>query len=674
MPSPNSRNQLLRLLIGGALVLFAGLLPFFLQSDRTGYAAPLSVPDAAPDAAPDAKHRTPTATPTPGTAGPLTAEEETVDPFVGYESVPAFSTFWVDLCNDTVVASGGEAWVLNASFFAIGEPGFSNSVTLYVQRCVGSLQPWDGIGSLTAPGVFRVIPPVAAFLPTATPEVPIARALLLPPSAFRVLPTPLPLDRAPVLAPIFSTPFVPILPTIAAPERFEQMATTSVTLRTPAGQEIPLSIARSDRPDIWSYNFPITSPSGSYELILASGGNTQTRQISVQGAARIFATDRNGNLLDKFLSPSDAVLTFADFRSGEKVSVVLYRLVGTPDFNSFSSDPLAEVGRWSFTPGDQPSRERLSQRLNPSVGPAYGTFILLACYVDECNQLPRIAVNTRRVIWPEMVLGSVYIEPDASVLVLPGTFESIRFATGAIDALVELTLSDSNPAGYLLRASAGQQMRIQLDTPNVQVYVLDPSGELLLPTGQGIALWEFSLPQNGQYRLVVYGVEDGHMTVTIPPGGTSGVPPAGPPSTDSLHDTLLEEMAGAGTPNDFPNLGNALVEHLLGHLSDFDQTGIGSAAVIEALGRADVGDRLNGIVHKVWSDWSRESSNPLNDNPAGLSPFRQLVVRMIQGNIDTLSSQEQRAILSWLTRSENPRVWRENPNGVIGAINREIFP
>jgi hypothetical protein len=116
-----------------------------------------------------------------------------------------------------------------------------------------------------------------------------------------------------------------------------------------------------------------------------------------------------------------------------------------------------------------------------------------------------------------------------------------------------------------------------------------------------------------------------------------------------------------------------LVEHLLSRLSGFDETGIGAGTVEDALGRADVGDRINGIVQAVWRDWSQGSSNPLNDNPVGLSPFRQLVVQLVQGSTGALSAQEQRAILSWLTRNENPSVWQNDPNGVIGAINREIF-
>ena len=676
MPLPNRRNHFLRLLLGGLFALGIGFLLFLLPAQGPGYAAPLPAPDAI--------HRTPTVTPTPGdSTQTTTGSEETLDPFIGFESSPAFLLTAPNLCGDTVVAPGGEAWVLSDSFFSVGNPNSLSGSTLYIQRCVGDFQPWNGIGSLTAPSLLHLLPSAALFLPTATPEIPIARALIHPDVFRGILLTPAPVDRAPVLAPIFSTPLVPILPTIEAPERFEQMPTTSVTLRTPNGQEIALPNAGFNRPDLWSYSFPIDSPSGTYDLILASGGNSQTRQITVVGAARIYATDENGRLQSKFVTPRDALINFADFWSEREVSVSLYRVVETLKPDLFTSNALAEVGHWRFTPSEQPTREHLSQRLDTGVGPAYGTFVMLACYVDECNQMPRIEVSSRRVIWPQMVLGSVYIEPDASVLTLPNSFQTIRFAPGAIDTLVGLTLSDSSPAGYQISASAGQRMTIQLDTPNVQVYVLDPAGEILFPTGQGAALWEFALAQGGQYRLVVYGVEDGHMTVTIPPVGApppaqtptaTPTPPPAPPSTDSLHDALREKMAGASTRNDFPNLANALVEHLLAHLGDFDATGIGSGTLIDALSRADVGDRLNGIVHKVWDDWSQASGEPLNDNPARLSPFRQLVVRMIQGSVGTLSAQEQRAILSWLTRRESSSVWQENPNGVIGAINREIFP
>jgi hypothetical protein len=325
------------------------------------------------------------------------------------------------------------------------------------------------------------------------------------------------------------------------------MPTTNVTLRMPNGQEITLDNAGSNRPDLWSYTFFIDSPSGVYELILASGDSQQTRQISVIGAPRIYASDRNGNLEHTFLTSRDALITYADFQSGREAAVILYRVVETLTPDVFSPNALTELNRWTFTPGDQPSHERLSQRISASIGPAYGTFVLLACYLDECNQLPRVSVSSRRVIWPQMVLGSVYVEPDASVLTLPNTFETIRFAPGAIDDLFDLTLSDTGVAGYLLTASAGQRMRVEFDTPNVQAYVLDPSGDILLPTGQGLGVWEFTLAQSSQHRLILYGAEDGHMTVTIPPGTAGPVPlPTATPTPQP------------STSNDFPNRANAL--------------------------------------------------------------------------------------------------------------------
>lgn len=685
MQSPSRKNPSLRLIVGIPFVLALGLLVLLLQPGGPGYAAPPSAPDGA--------HRTATPTPTGGASVSTQSDDASVNPFIGFGSSTAYAMAIPDLCADTVVAPGGEAWVLSNSSFFIGDPDKLEGVVLYVQRCVGDFQPWDPVGSDSDTGVFQLLPPVIAFLPTPTPAVPIAQGLMLPVEAFQVFPTPVPLDRAPVLAPIFTGPLVPVVPTIEAPERFELMPVTSVVLRRSDNKEIVLENVGDFRPDLWRYYFPVDSPSGVYDLTLSSGGNTQTREISVQGAARIYSTDRRGQLEERFVEPSDAVITYADFESDREVVVMLYRVVETPNVGEYTETPMALIGTWQFLPGERPLRERLSQRLAPNIGPSYGTFVLLACYTDTCNQMPRIDIGSRRVIWPEMVLGTVYIEPDASVLILPDTLTPIRFAAGAIDALIELTLSDSSPAGYTISANAGQRMRVELDTPNVQVYALAPSGELLLPTGQGVGVWEFTLQESGQHRLILYGVEDGHMTVTIPPGSA---PPSQPPTatptqtatptpiptpiptigpdSETLRDSLLERLAAAGTPNDHPNIANALVEHLLAHLGDFDATGLGSATVVDALSQRDAGDRINGIVHRVWSDWSRDSANPLNDDPAGLSPFRGLVVRLVQGRIAKLSSQEQRAILSWLTRNENIRVWRENPNGVIGAINREIFP
>ncbi|MGB5047771.1 MAG: hypothetical protein WBO46_02450, partial [Caldilineaceae bacterium] len=102
MPSLNKHKRYLRLTAGGAVVLLIGLLLLLVQSAGPGYAAP--------PAAPVAKHRTPTVTPTPTPTGrsndvrTQSLEDELgIDPFIGYESVPAFLVGVPDLCGDTVV-------------------------------------------------------------------------------------------------------------------------------------------------------------------------------------------------------------------------------------------------------------------------------------------------------------------------------------------------------------------------------------------------------------------------------------------------------------------------------------------------------------------------------------------------------------------------------------------
>ena len=71
----------------------------------------------------------------------------------------------------------------------------------------------------------------------------------------------------------------------------------------------------------------------------------------------------------------------------------------------------------------------------------------------------------------------------------------------------------------------------------------------------------------------------------------------------------------------------------------------------------------------------RAGSDPYRSNPSSmnLSPFRQLVVRLVQGQQGRLSNQQQHAIFNFFNRAEEASVWYNNINGVIGAVNRESF-
>jgi hypothetical protein len=100
----------------------------------------------------------------------------------------------------------------------------------------------------------------------------------------------------------------------------------------------------------------------------------------------------------------------------------------------------------------------------------------------------------------------------------------------------------------------------------------------------------------------------------------------------------------------------------------------------DALRRSDAGDRVNAIVNQVWGDWLTKDVGPgrldayrSDPSQANLSPFRQLVIRLIQGRQGRLIDNQQHGLHSLFTRTEESHVWVDNVNGVVGAINRESF-
>jgi len=84
-------------------------------------------------------------------------------------------------------------------------------------------------------------------------------------------------------------------------------------------------------------------------------------------------------------------------------------------------------------------------------------------------------------------------------------------------------------------------------------------------------------------------------------------------------------------------------------------------------------------VQEVWADWQSNARSRTFDastaDPGrqGFSPFRQLIIRLIQGRQGQLSDSQQHALHNYFTRSEDASVWRRDPDAVIGAINRESF-
>jgi hypothetical protein len=58
---------------------------------------------------------------------------------------------------------------------------------------------------------------------------------------------------------------------------------------------------------------------------------------------------------------------------------------------------------------------------------------------------------------------------------------------------------------------------------------------------------------------------------------------------------------------------------------------------------------------------------------SSLSPFRRLVIRMIQGRQGPLVDNQQHGLWNYFSRNEESHVWSSNMDGVIGAVNRESF-
>ncbi len=158
---------------------------------------------------------------------------------------------------------------------------------------------------------------------------------------------------------------------------------------------------------------------------------------------------------------------------------------------------------------------------------------------------------------------------------------------------------------------------------------------------------------------------------------------ADPPPPPSLKDQVLADMQHSSVSIAYRPEANHFVDTLFAHLDDFQlaHLGITKQTVSDALGQAGVGDRINGIVQPIWAEWvslaNRNGFDMYTTEPTlaehNLTPFRRLVIRMIQARQGSLVDSEQHALYNLLTRQEDPTVWHTGVGGVIAAINRESF-
>lgn len=233
-----------------------------------------------------------------------------------------------------------------------------------------------------------------------------------------------------------------------------------------------------------------------------------------------------------------------------------------------------------------------------------------------------------------------------------------------------------------LDSSSRNNVRSGPGTSNRVVGQLQPGEEVSIVDGpscaQGMVWWYV---QNS--RLSGWSSEGTNSAYWLVPVGLTRNPTATPvpsPGEDPLRASLLSKSRNSSVGLNHRDAATQFVDSLLWRMDDFYLPGEGITAnsMRDALYRNDAGDRLNGILQEIWSDWLSNASaqrvDPWRAEPfSWLSPFRQTVIRMAQGRQGRLSSAQQRALYSLFTRSENSTVWYSNVDGVIGALNREFF-
>jgi hypothetical protein len=158
-------------------------------------------------------------------------------------------------------------------------------------------------------------------------------------------------------------------------------------------------------------------------------------------------------------------------------------------------------------------------------------------------------------------------------------------------------------------------------------------------------------------------------------------PPPPPPAQRGAAQELQSRLGSARIGGRFPNEAYAFAGAIGAHIDEFQlpTLGITKGSMSDALRRSDAANRTNALINQVWGDWlgdvKKNDLNAYTSDPrtAGLSPFRQLVIRLIQGRQGVLVDNQQHGLYNFFTRKEEERAWYENVNGVIGAVNRESF-
>lgn len=152
-------------------------------------------------------------------------------------------------------------------------------------------------------------------------------------------------------------------------------------------------------------------------------------------------------------------------------------------------------------------------------------------------------MNTKlvSVIWAGILglgtFGTAIILPGnaADAIALPSQLQSqavptqrIEFAPGATSAIIRST-GYASPQRYVIRANAGQEMTVEVDSPdNVALSIVGANGQVLLPEPAATSYWSGRLPATEDYYIWLFKPDRATYTlrVDIPANMTPAPEPA----------------------------------------------------------------------------------------------------------------------------------------------------
>ncbi|MFZ4662036.1 MAG: hypothetical protein ACOYNY_33810 [Caldilineaceae bacterium] len=204
-------------------------------------------------------------------------------------------------------------------------------------------------------------------------------------------------------------------------------------------------------------------------------------------------------------------------------------------------------------------------------------------------------------------------------------------------------------------------------------------GAIMFAVVAVVSLVLLTIQRKEQFPALATAAPTVIITHSIEPRSLGGDKNLAPPQ--SLSEKMLNTSRQSVVASLYPDVAGKFIYALVEHLADFQlpDLGVTEQAMNAALQQGDAGTRINSLVNEVWADWTTITQEKNLDlwttepNDYGLSPFRQLTIKLIQGRQGQLADSQQHALHNFFTRPEEQTVWEQGIDGVIGAVNRESF-